>query len=213
MRKMILACVALVLATACGQEGPPVDALATGSPTPAPTEAPTPEPSATPGETEEPEPTAEPEATPGDWERIEHGGLSFEIRSDMEDQEPQGIDSQVGHFKGVGIELEYDYGWYSGDPADEMAPSYEDHWIRIDDRLAHVSYSRRMPGARKKDDLSTQYEYFGSVYFPDTEDTSDSTPKPAGEATTSKTKLSLLVYSNAGWVDAERIIGSIRFDD
>ena len=124
----------------------------------------------------------------------------------MEDEKAQGVDSSVGHFQGVDIRMEYDYGHYSGDPANEKAPGYEDQWTRIDDRLAHVSYWRRGPG--DNDD----YQYFGSVYFPDTEDTSDTTPKPTDDGL-GPIKLNLIVYSNDGFEDAERILTSIRFED
>ncbi len=49
------------------------------------------------------------------WQRVEAGAFSFSVPSDLVDQAPRGIDSEVGQWSGdTGIEVFYDYGWYSG---------------------------------------------------------------------------------------------------
>lgn len=49
------------------------------------------------------------------WQRVEASAFSFSVPSDFVDQAPQGIDSEVGQWSGdTGIDVFYDYGWYSG---------------------------------------------------------------------------------------------------
>jgi hypothetical protein len=216
--KLIAALALAFLAVGCGQEGRPVDQLADDSPSPTvlttPEATATPVPTVTGSATTAPEQTETPEPTPVGWGRTDEKTFSFEIPEDMKREKVQPIDSQVGHFESDRARLHYDYGMYSGDAADEKAPEYRDSWIRIDDRFAHVSYSRRRPGPRKDDDISTRYEYFASVYFPDVDETSDESPPPsAAPAAPQQTKLTLVVYSHDGWDDAERTITSIKFAD
>lgn len=49
---------------------------------------------------------------------VEGVGFAFSVPDDFEDQQVQGIDSQVGQYLADGFELFYDFGWYSG-PLDE----------------------------------------------------------------------------------------------
>lgn len=49
------------------------------------------------------------------WQRVEASAFSFSVPSDFVDQQPQGVDSEVGQWSNNnGIDVFYDYGWYSG---------------------------------------------------------------------------------------------------
>lgn len=210
-RSLWLVCVVL-LAAACGREGRPASRLAeerTEPPsTPAPTlevvETPAPEPTSEPTP-EVTAPAATPEPAAVGWSRQDEETFSFELPDDAKDQKMQGIDSQVGRFQSDSLTVDYDYGWYSSDHGDEDAPEYRDAWMRIDGRLAHVSYWRS-PGASGDEDEPTKaYEFQGGAYFPKVHESEDD----SGQTT----KLSLYVYSHDGWEAAERIVKSIRFKD
>ena len=49
------------------------------------------------------------------WQRVEASDFSFSVPTDFVDQAPQGTDSEVGQWSNDnGIDVFYDYGWYSG---------------------------------------------------------------------------------------------------
>jgi len=49
------------------------------------------------------------------WQRVVASAFSFSVPADFVDQAPQGVDSEVGQWSGDnGVEVFYDYGWYSG---------------------------------------------------------------------------------------------------
>lgn len=53
------------------------------------------------------------------WKRVEATVFSFSVPADFTDQQAQGIDSEVAVWASGGIEVTYDYGWYSG-PLDQQ---------------------------------------------------------------------------------------------
>ena len=53
------------------------------------------------------------------WQRVAASAFSFSVPDDFVDQAPQGVDSEVGQWSnGAGVDVFYDYGWYSGSMAD-----------------------------------------------------------------------------------------------
>ena len=85
------------------------------------------------GDGAEPLPGAEPDDVSGDWHgaelavtncpgvefrRVEASAFSFSVPVEFTDQAPQGVDSEVGQWSTDGIDVFYDYGWYSGPVAD-----------------------------------------------------------------------------------------------
>ncbi len=48
-----------------------------------------------------------------DWIEFDTGPFTFRTPPDLFDQNPQGIDSLVGRYVGGGLEITFDYGWYS----------------------------------------------------------------------------------------------------
>jgi len=60
------------------------------------------------------------------WKRVEASDFSFSVPTDFVDQTPQGVDSEVGEWSGdQGIDVYYDYGWYSGSMADTAGATVE----------------------------------------------------------------------------------------
>ena len=53
-----------------------------------------------------------------DFQRVEASAFSFSVPIDFVDQNAQGIDSEVGIWSRDGIEVLFDYGWYSSPVAD-----------------------------------------------------------------------------------------------
>ena len=108
---------------ACGDGGSDLDAGAAGEPIPV-------EPDGGIGDGAEPLPGAEGDDDAGTWhgaqvaetncpgttwQRVEASDFSFSVPSDFVDQAPQGIDSEIGQWSNdAGIDVFYDYGWYSG---------------------------------------------------------------------------------------------------
>jgi hypothetical protein len=58
------------------------------------------------------------------WTRLEAGAFSLNAPSGWELDKKQGVDSYVGEFAGDGIVLKFDYGEYSDDLRDAVAPKY-----------------------------------------------------------------------------------------
>ena len=56
--------------------------------------------------------------------KLEAGAFSLNAPSDWEFHKKQGVDSYVGEFSGDGIVLKFDYGRYSNDLSDAVAPKY-----------------------------------------------------------------------------------------
>jgi hypothetical protein len=206
--------VAVLSMTGCGQEGTSLTALS-DEPSPTPAESPTlpmftpsPSPDPTPAPTVVPTAVPTPSPEPVGWHRVDEGGFSFELPNDMQREEVDPIDSQVGHFKSDRVFIDYDYGWFSGDYAQKDATDYRDEKTTIDGRPAQISYWR-FSGERVEDDFTSHYEYIGGVYFDDVDKTAEATPHPEGHT---RTRLGLWVYSHEGWDDARRIVESIRFE-
>jgi hypothetical protein len=58
------------------------------------------------------------------WTKLEAGAFSLNAPSGWEFHKKQGVDSYVGEFSGDGIVLTFDYGRYSNDLRDAVAPKY-----------------------------------------------------------------------------------------
>lgn len=62
-------------------------------------------------------PPAPPDDAPAcvgaDWIAVDAGPFGFWTPADLVDEQVQGIDSLVGRYVGGGLELVFDYGWYS----------------------------------------------------------------------------------------------------
>lgn len=62
-----------------------------------------------------------------EWVRVQASAFSFSVPADFVDDEVQGIDSEVGQWSnGSGIEVSYDYGWYSYSLAEAAGAEVED---------------------------------------------------------------------------------------
>lgn len=117
---VVLAVAGLVALGACGSEG---DAVATDTALDS-TSVPT---TAGPGDA----PCAD-----DSWTTVDAGDFSFTLPADAVDQEPQGVDSQVGRYVGGGLTVEYDYGWYSPN-FDDLAADGTRVDVALDGRPAH----------------------------------------------------------------------------
>lgn len=61
------------------------------------------------------------------WTRVQASAFSFSVPADFVDDQVQGIDSEVGQWSnGTGIEVSYDYGWYSYSLAEAAGAEVED---------------------------------------------------------------------------------------
>jgi hypothetical protein len=119
-RRLVSAALVVAIAVttgACGSEDDQV-AAGEGTTTAAPTTA-SPTTEATP--TTAPPTTGEAPCPGEDWQTIEAGDFSFRLPPGVEDQEAQGIDSQVGQYDGAGLSVSYDYGGYTNDLSDVAA--------------------------------------------------------------------------------------------
>ena len=54
-----------------------------------------------------------PDCVGDDWVAVDAGPFGFWTPPDVRDEEVQGIDSLVGRYVGDGLEIMFDYGWYS----------------------------------------------------------------------------------------------------
>jgi len=107
------ACLTLI-AGACSSSGDSADpAESTTSSTTVTTAAPDVTTSARPAASTTTVPSAGLECVGDDWKMIDAGPLSFFVPADVIDQNAQGIDSLYGQFRGGGIDLAFDYGWFS----------------------------------------------------------------------------------------------------
>jgi hypothetical protein len=69
-----------------------------------------------------PAPTTDGASCPADgWQTIDAGDFSFRLPPGVEDQEAQGVDSQVGLYEGHGLSVAYDYGSYTNDFSEAAA--------------------------------------------------------------------------------------------
>ena len=83
------------------------------------------------------------EPVPQDWKRIDaNGKFTFFVPPDMEAEAVQGTDSYVGKYRGHGMQLYFDYGWWPGDLCDarytEQKPQNTDVTTQIKGQRARL---------------------------------------------------------------------------
>jgi hypothetical protein len=98
-----------------------------------------------------------------DFQRVEAAAFSFSVPTDFVDQDAQGIDSEVGIWSrdgnGTGIEVLYDYGWYSSPVADFVGA--EVNTIDYSGFVGDFAVVRELADAERRSIVG--------VYFPDVE--------------------------------------------
>ena len=94
-----------------------------------------------------------------DFQRVEAAAFSFSVPTDFVDQDAQGIDSEVGIWSRDGIEVLYDYGWYSSPVADFVGA--EVNTIDYSGFVGDFAVVREPADAERRSIVG--------VYFPDVE--------------------------------------------
>lgn len=90
----------------------------------------------------EPAPCCVPPTGPAGWRSIDTGPFSVQLPPGWQYNPAQGIDSFVGSFAGDGVELFFDYGWYSNHLPFDDDPAYHVHWESIGGREAKIVYPK-----------------------------------------------------------------------
>ena len=72
------------------------------------------------------------------WHSTDTGPFSVLLPPGWKYEPAQGTDSFVGTFAGEGVELQFDYGWYTGDPEDPADPTQRVHHETIAGRTAKI---------------------------------------------------------------------------
>jgi hypothetical protein len=76
------------------------------------------------------------------WTKLDAGAFSLSAPSGWEFHKMQGVDSYVGKFSGDGIVLKFDYGMYSDDLRDTVAPRYVTTEQQVGSHKSKIVYPR-----------------------------------------------------------------------
>lgn len=136
---------------------------------------------------------------PPDWKEIDaRGKFTFSLPSVLGEKKVHGIDSYVGVYESPALRISFDYGWYSGVPADGGKEGYTREEIQIDGQKAVIT-SYPLDSKNAEND----YAYFTAVHFPGLPETEDGL----------RNKLTMSAYckTKKDRSTAHTIFGSIRF--
>jgi hypothetical protein len=107
------------------------------------------------------QPTSPLPTPPVGWREVGlPGKFTFFIPPDMQEEAVQGIDSEIGSYIGDGLNLRFDYGFYSGPTICSGQAECQEEWFDIDGMRTRVVTFRN-------GETSSEYNYFAGVHFAD----------------------------------------------
>lgn len=137
---------------------------------------------------------SQPGAVPAEWARHAQGGkFSFRTPAEIKEEKVQGIDSLVGQWRGAGVSIGSDYGWYSDPMTNRGQPKYIRTDVVVDGKEAYVVTFERPE--------SKEFPFTVGIHFPNV---------------TGDKKIRLTIYIQckdaAAMELARKIVHTVKFD-